>query len=319
MWPLPLHLLVCLSFTKHNPNTLLLGLLGTAMRPPVSYGGVVVRHNNNHTYTDDSSSSAVTALWLDRLSLAAAHMAAAAEKGGLNMSGSSGKVVMVNMNYRCFEEARAYVRTLGLRTVTEFRRWSRSGARPADIPSDPYKAYIEHGWETWMDFLGTTRERYLPYSTPSPSPHTNTNTSTSTSTLNTTPNSTNNTVEDNSSISDLGGGSPTSVGRGASITPHSPPHSSSHSDPTPTTQHHHHHHSFLPFHEARAYVWKLGLTTQAEYRAWRKGAHRPPNVPTAPDKIYLHNGWISWPDFLGRAKGKPPRMSRPRVDLTLRL
>eukprot|EP00898_Chlorokybus_atmophyticus_P005760 jgi/Chlat1/6185/Chrsp42S05732 len=277
------------------------------MRPPATYGGVVVRHNTNHntshTYTD-SSSSAITALWLDHLSLAAAHMAAAAEKGGKpNMSGnngSSGKVVMVNMNYRCFEEARAYVRTLGLRTVTEYRRWSRSGSRPADFPSDPYKAYIEHGWETWMDFLGSTRERYLTLSPPTSSPP-------------------NNNTEDNSFISDSGGGSPTSV-REASITQHNshPPHSPhSHSDLTPTQ--HHHHHSFLPFHEARAYVWKLGLSTQAEYRAWRKGAHRPPNVPTAPDKIYLHRGWISWPDFLGRAKGKPPRMSRPRVDLTLRL
>jgi hypothetical protein len=55
----------------------------------------------------------------------------------------------------------------------------------------------------------------------------------------------------------------------------------------------------LPFVAARAYVRKLKLRSQKEWVAWRKSGQRPFNIPSAPEKTYRNDGWISLPDWLG--------------------
>jgi hypothetical protein len=55
---------------------------------------------------------------------------------------------------RSFVDARAFARTLRLRSQAAWRAFCRSGARPADVPSDPYHAYADAGWAGWPDFLG---------------------------------------------------------------------------------------------------------------------------------------------------------------------
>ena len=44
-------------------------------------------------------------------------------------------------NWRSFEEARAYARSLGFKNMLEWIEWAKSGARPEDIPSSPRKVY----------------------------------------------------------------------------------------------------------------------------------------------------------------------------------
>lgn len=56
--------------------------------------------------------------------------------------------------FRQFEEAKAFVHTLGLRTYDDWRRWSSSGSRPCDIPSAPEYKYANSGWAGWADWLG---------------------------------------------------------------------------------------------------------------------------------------------------------------------
>ncbi len=56
--------------------------------------------------------------------------------------------------WRPFEEARAFVRALGLAKQQEYQEWSKAGNRPADIPGSPAIAYKEH-WKGWGDFLGS--------------------------------------------------------------------------------------------------------------------------------------------------------------------
>ena len=56
--------------------------------------------------------------------------------------------------FRTFEEARTYVRELGLKSWREWWAWSKSGARPHDIPSHPETTYASSGWTSWGDFLG---------------------------------------------------------------------------------------------------------------------------------------------------------------------
>lgn len=55
--------------------------------------------------------------------------------------------------FRSFEEARAFARTLGLRTGDDWQKWSViPGNRPRDVPSRPESTYREH-WISWSDFL----------------------------------------------------------------------------------------------------------------------------------------------------------------------
>ena len=56
--------------------------------------------------------------------------------------------------WRPFEEARDYARSLGLESQKEWRERSKSGQRPPDIPSGPDRVYKNEGWKSWPDFLG---------------------------------------------------------------------------------------------------------------------------------------------------------------------
>jgi superfamily II DNA or RNA helicase len=56
--------------------------------------------------------------------------------------------------YRPFNEARAFVHGLGLRTANEWRAYTKSRKKPADIPAAPQRTYAKNGWLSWGDWLG---------------------------------------------------------------------------------------------------------------------------------------------------------------------
>lgn len=58
--------------------------------------------------------------------------------------------------YQPFSRARQYARSLNLKTKEEWMVFSKSGAKPEDIPSTPARAYKED-WKGWGDWLGTGR------------------------------------------------------------------------------------------------------------------------------------------------------------------
>lgn len=62
-------------------------------------------------------------------------------------------VSTLNREYRSFEEARAFVRSLNLRSLKEWQRYSKSGNRPIDIPSAPNNKY-KGKWLGWKDWMG---------------------------------------------------------------------------------------------------------------------------------------------------------------------
>ena len=117
-----------------------------------------------------------------------------------------------------FEEARAFVRDLGLKDTREWRAYSKSDERPDNIPSNPNDAYAEKGWTNWGDWIGTGNIRSK---------------------------------------------------------------------------------TFLPFEEARAFAHKLGLKVQTEWQAYSKSSERPPNIPADPSTTYANKGWTNWGDWLG--------------------
>ena len=58
------------------------------------------------------------------------------------------------MKFRAFAEARDAVHKLQLRSKKEWYKFTSSGRRPKDIPSQPYRTY-KHEWKGWGDWLGT--------------------------------------------------------------------------------------------------------------------------------------------------------------------
>ena len=63
-------------------------------------------------------------------------------------------------NWRSFEDARGFVRALGLRNQRDWFRYvdegiSGKGKRPPDIPTAPHLTYARRGWQGYGDWLGT--------------------------------------------------------------------------------------------------------------------------------------------------------------------
>jgi hypothetical protein len=54
-----------------------------------------------------------------------------------------------------YQQAKAYVQAIGIKTQHEYFNWRKSGERPETIPSAPDKTYFE--FEGWGEFLGTGR------------------------------------------------------------------------------------------------------------------------------------------------------------------
>ncbi|MDB4710926.1 DEAD/DEAH box helicase family protein, partial [Flavobacteriales bacterium] len=57
--------------------------------------------------------------------------------------------------YKTFEDARVFVRSLSLKSGSDWRNYCKSGKKPIDIPTAPDKIYKKDGWSSWGDFLGT--------------------------------------------------------------------------------------------------------------------------------------------------------------------
>ena len=53
-----------------------------------------------------------------------------------------------------YKKAQKLMIELGIVTVKQFEKWSRSEKRPSDFPSNPHKTYNTK-WKGWGEFLGT--------------------------------------------------------------------------------------------------------------------------------------------------------------------
>ena len=60
-------------------------------------------------------------------------------------------------SFRTFRDARRFASSLGLEGLKDWHAYSKSGARPADIPSNPNRTYKGQGWDGWPDWLGVSR------------------------------------------------------------------------------------------------------------------------------------------------------------------
>jgi hypothetical protein len=59
------------------------------------------------------------------------------------------------VNWRKFEEARAFAHRLKLDSAIQWYEYCQSGKKPVDIPTSPQNVYAAAGWSNWGDWLGT--------------------------------------------------------------------------------------------------------------------------------------------------------------------
>ena len=185
-----------------------------------------------------------------------------------------------------FGEALVVARSARLASTFEWKVWCQSGARPANVPATPHKAYKNGGWQGWGHWLGTgnmvggakdclpfadalavarslglasrvgwkewCKEGMRPPKVPA----------------------------DPSQVYKGGGWQgwghwlgTGNAGNSAAL--------------------------FLPFEDALAATRSLGLANQKEWVAWCKEGMRPPHVPSNPQRTYKDGGWQGWVHWLG--------------------
>lgn len=56
---------------------------------------------------------------------------------------------------------------------------------------------------------------------------------------------------------------------------------------------------FRPFKKAQAFVHRLGLNSNAEWRDYCKSGEKPEDIPAVPEQTYANEGWAGYGDWLG--------------------
>ena len=129
---------------------------------------------------------------------------------------STGAIAHKNKEWMNFEDARTFIQNQGIQTYTEFQKWSQSGRRPKNFPSNPNLVYKDQ-WTDWYNFLGTKK------------------------------------------IANR---------------------------------------NWMNFENATIFIQTQGIQTFTEFRKWSQSDQRPENFPSNPDNFYRYQ-WTSWGDFLG--------------------
>jgi len=183
--------------------------------------------------------------------------------------------------WRTFEEAREYVRSLGLRSVAEWTKWRKSGERPPDIPTNPNTAY-KNEWTNMGDWLGTgaiatAQKHYRPFE------------------------------EARKHARNLGLKSARAweryakSGKCPSDIPSNPQrtYKSEWNGWPDWLNTNNQKVAWRPFEDARAYVRSLGLESNRAWREFSKSPKKPPDIPRNPVGVYKDDGWLNWGDWLG--------------------
>ena len=195
-------------------------------------------------------------------------------------------VALSTIQYRSFEEARDFVRRLGLKSQKEWQAYCRAGKRPPDIPATPARAYAGKGWRGFGDWLGTGTvaprlRRYRPF------------------------------VRARSFVRALGltngdewrrygreGQRPVDIPAAPWIV-YAEKGWRGMGDWLGTGTLSPKDRSYRPFLKARAFVRRLGLRSQDQWAEYCRSRRRPSDIPQDPRRVYAVDGWISMGNWLG--------------------
>jgi superfamily II DNA or RNA helicase len=182
-----------------------------------------------------------------------------------------------NRKFLSFEEAREFVRSLGLKTYEGWNAYCQSGRKPNNVPSSPIRVYKQ--WAGIGDWLGIGKTRFRSFRAA------------------------------RRFVRDLGlrnhkewrdycrsGKKPNDI-------PVSPDHTyeknwAGYGDFLGTGKIANKNRRFLPFKEAREYVRRLGFKSKKDWDAYAVSKAKPGNIPYAPWQVYRRE-WLGHSDWLG--------------------
>jgi hypothetical protein len=216
----------------------------------------------------------------------------------------TGFVAVFLRKYRSFRKARKFAHGLNLKSQKEWFAYCKGklpdkGYLPDDIPVAPHGSYKNKGWVSWGDWLGTgyiadQLKEYRPFYKARAFVH-------------------NLKLKSGAEWSKYCKGQLKGKGRKPEDIPNAPQHTYkdkgyiSKGDWLGTGTVATRFRKYRPFKRARAFVRKLGLRSETEWRKYRKGelkgyAKKPEDIPSNPNRTYKIKGWVSWPDWVGKQK-----------------
>ncbi|MEY3422693.1 MAG: hypothetical protein RIR48_3018 [Bacteroidota bacterium] len=190
-------------------------------------------------------------------------------------------------DFKSFEEARAFAKTLNFKNQMEWKDYCKSGVKPSDIPATPSGTYRHQGWKSWGDWLGTgyvanQLKKYKSFEEAREFVHKLK-------------------LKSNNEWKDY-----CKSGKKPKIIPANPNTAYKHQgwknwgdwlgtgNISPVLK------EYKAFDEARKFVHKLNLKSYKEWKDYYKSGEKPDDIPATPDGTYKHQGWKSWGDWLGK-------------------
>jgi len=208
----------------------------------------------------------------------------------------TGIIATGKIDYRDFDKARDFARSLNLKNFKEWTEYCKSGKKPIDIPQSPNRIYKNENWKGFGDWLGTGNIHYnkrelMPFQ----------NLKALVKKLNIENRSSwlkyhDNNVDlkekipkyPNIAYKDLGW-----IGWNDFL--------NDTGDPDKV--------SWRSFKEARKFARNLNLKSQQQWGEYCNSNDFPNDIPKYPPNVYKNKGWISFPDFLGYISEKQEWMS----------
>ena len=187
--------------------------------------------------------------------------------------------------WRPFEQAKAFVHSLGLKGQRYWYEWVKAGNCPSDIPHHPHTKYSE--WAGWADWLGKGKPSYRPFE----------------QARDYTRSLGLRTYQEWKELAD-----------GGRLPPDVPKYPMDHYRGKGWTNWgdflgRQDDISYRQFTEAREYARSLKLGTRKAWRAFARSTGRPNDIPVYPEQAYRDQGWIGFDDWLGNTN----RWTRPLI------
>ena len=190
---------------------------------------------------------------------------------------------LAKLTWMPFEEARDYVRGLGLKNGNEYDKLWRNSQLPYNIPSKPRRSYLNDGFISMPDFLGYNSmfQDWMPFEKARKYIHNLKLNSTSEWKIYCQSKKKPKNIPNN----------PRSVYKSAGFI--------SMADFLGNENIQTQQKKFINLKELKVFLKKLNIKSTSQYRLYWKKNRRPSNIPSAPHSAYLNNGWIDYPSLFG--------------------
>ncbi|MFN5183970.1 MAG: DEAD/DEAH box helicase family protein [Bacteroidota bacterium] len=193
---------------------------------------------------------------------------------------------LAKLSWMPFEEARDFVRSLSLKSMSNWRDFVKSDSKPPDLTTVPDRVYKNSGWVNWGDWLGTFTvapqfKEFVNYDEASRFAR-------------------NNNINSISSWNKF---------KKAGLKPDNIPGAPNRiyknegwvnwGEFFGTNRVADQFKIYRQYNEARNFVLKLALKNANEWRQYCKSGNKPIDIPNTPHIVYKNDGWIDWAHFLG--------------------